>query len=154
MHLAQINIAEWKVDPQSAEAAPFMDMLDSVNGLADRMDGFIWRLIGDGGAEEALFTDGGKKPVIINMSVWENAETLEHFVWNTVHKQVYQRKEEWFKHTKMAGFVMWWVEEGHQPTLAEAKARLDHLNEHGDSDFAFGWAHLPNVKLWQEQRCG
>ena len=27
--------------------------------------------------------------VIVNMSVWRDAESLERFVWNTVHKQFY-----------------------------------------------------------------
>ena len=27
---------------------------------------------------------------------FESAEQLEHFVWNTVHKQFYNRKHEWF----------------------------------------------------------
>ena len=49
---------------------------------------------------------------------------------------------------------MWWVEEGHRPTLHEAKERLDHLTAHGHSDHAFGWEHLPHVKAWREKRCG
>ncbi len=51
-------------------------------------------------------------------------------------------------------FVMWIIEEGHRPTLQEAKERLDYLNEHGNSDHAFDWAHLPHVKMWQRARCG
>ena len=50
-------------------------------------------------------------------------------------------------------FVMWQVEDGHEPTLEEAKARLDHLNEFGDSDHAFGWSYVPQAKLWLEARC-
>ena len=60
---------------------------------------------------------------------------------------------EWFALMEKQHFVMWWVDEGHQPTLDEAKARLDHLDRHGDGDFAFGWSHLPHVKLWQQARC-
>jgi hypothetical protein len=50
-------------------------------------------------------------------------------------------------------FAMWWVDEGHQPTLQEAKERLEHMDVCGGSDFAFGWSHLPHVKLWQQARC-
>ncbi len=42
----------------------------------------------------------------------------------------------------------------HIPDLAEAKARLDHLTKHGDSDVAFGWSHLPHIKLWMSRKCG
>jgi hypothetical protein len=88
------------------------------------------------------------------MSVWETPEQLEHFVWSTVHKRVYNRKQEWFRVMKTHHFVMWWVDEGHLPDLDEAKQRLDYLDAHGESDHAFSWAHLPHIKLWQGQRCG
>ena len=87
------------------------------------------------------------------MSVWETPEQLEHFVWNTVHKKIYNQKADWFKIMDSHHLVMWWVNEGHQPSLEEAKERLDHLNAKGDSEAAFGWSHLPHVKLWEQQRC-
>jgi hypothetical protein len=91
--------------------------------------------------------------VIVNMSVWKDIHTFENFVWNTVHKQFYARRAEWFSIMKMQHFVMWYVEDGHIPVLAEAKERLEHLNNNGNSDHAFGWSHLPEVKLWREARC-
>ena len=42
----------------------------------------------------------------------------------------------------------------HRPTIEEAALKLQYLDEHGESDAAFGWSHLPHVKLWQQQRCG
>lgn len=87
------------------------------------------------------------------MSVWETAEQVEHFVWNTVHKSLYSRKAEWFDAMSSHHFVMWWTEPSHRPTLDEVKERLDYLDRHGNTDHAFNWAHLPGVKLWQTQRC-
>ncbi len=49
--------------------------------------------------------------------------------------------------------VLWWVPAGHHPTLEEALARLDHLNQHGNSDHAFGWSWLPQAKLWRARNC-
>ncbi len=95
----------------------------------------------------------GGPDTLLTLSVWETPQQLEHFVWNTVHKQIYNRKADWFKQMKSHHLVMWWVEEGHKPSLEEAKERLDHLNSKGDSELAFGWSHLPQVKLWQQQRC-
>ena len=33
----------------------------------------------------------------VNMSVWENVESLEKYVWQTVHKRFYGRRHEWFE---------------------------------------------------------
>jgi hypothetical protein len=90
----------------------------------------------------------------VNMSVWETVEQLETYVWKTVHQRFYNRKAEWFEKMSRHYFVMWFVEEGHIPTLDEAKERLAHLEAHGNSDHAFGWDHLEHIKLWQSQRCG
>ena len=48
---------------------------------------------------------------------------------------------------------MWWVPIGHQPTMEEALGRLDELNATGPSERVFGWESLPNVRLWEKQRC-
>ena len=85
--------------------------------------------------------------------MWESAEALERFVWQTVHKQFYGRRSEWFDHWAGPYFVMWWVPEDHRPTVDEAKTKLEHLSAHGDTDEAFGWAALPHIKLWRSARC-
>ena len=153
MHLAELNIGYFKYPADDARMAGFMDNLDRVNAIAERSDGFIWRLQDDSGNATALrpFPD---PDMAVNLSVWRDAESLEHYVWNTVHKQFYAKRAEWFEVMKAHHFVMWWVEEGHLPTTEEAKQRLDHVRANGDSDFAFGWSHLPHVKLWQQARCG
>ena len=126
--------------------------LDSVNEAAERMPGFVWRLKGDNGnaTEMPVYADPKAIP---NLSVWKDVGSLETFVWKTVHKTFYDRRELWFEALEKQNFVMWWVEDGHQPTLDEAKTRLDHLNEHGDSDHAFGWSYVPQARLWLEARC-
>jgi Domain of unknown function (DUF3291) len=152
MHLAELNIARLKYPLDDPRVAEFADNLARVNAVADRSDGFVWRLQDDSGDATSIhaFDD---PMVIVNMTVWQSAEHLERFVWNTVHKQFYAKRAEWFELMQAQHFVMWWVDEGHVPDLAEAKARLDHLDANGDSDFAFGWSHLPHVKLWQQARC-
>lgn len=152
MHLAQLNIARLKYPIDDPRVAGFVDNLDRVNVVAERTPGFVWRLQDETGDATSIraFDDPA---VVVNMSVWQDAETLEHFVWNTVHKQVYRRRAEWFEVLGKQHFVMWWVDEGHVPTLQEASERLDHVETNRDSDHAFGWAHLPQVKLWQQARC-
>jgi hypothetical protein len=153
MHLAQLNIARPRYPLDDPRMAGFMANLDRVNAIAERSRGFVWRLTGAGNdATDLRF--GDDQDTMVNMSVWETAEDLEHFVWNTVHKQIYRRKHDWFPPFGKPYFVMWPVPVGHLPTLAEARERLDHLAMHGSSDHAFGWDGLPHLKRWMEARCG
>ena len=152
MHLAELNIAIPKYANDDPRFADFMDNLNRINGLAATLPGFVWIHADDSG--HAMDMPTPWPDAAANLTVWETPEALEHFVWNTVHKQFYNRKADWFEAMDSHHFVMWWVEEGHRPTLEEAKERLDHLNAHGDTDHAFGWSHLPHIKLWQTQACG
>jgi hypothetical protein len=152
VHLAELNIGIFRHPLDDPRMADFINNLDRVNAIAERTEGFVWRLKDDTN-NATNFRLAPESNIAVNLSVWKDAASLEHFVWNTVHKQFYRRRGEWFSLMESQHFVMWWVGEGHEPTLAEAKARLDHLNENGDSDFAFGWSHLPHVKLWQQARC-
>ena len=65
----------------------------------------------------------------------------------------YERRAEWFELLGRMHFVMWWVPEGHRPTLNEALERLARLEAEGDSDEAFGWRHLPQARLWRDRAC-
>lgn len=153
MHLAELNIARLMYPLDDPLVGEFVRNLDRINALAERTDGFVWRLKDEGGDATAIsaFDD---PMVIVNLSLWRDAHALEHFVWNTAHKQIYAKRAEWFSAAKMENFVMWNVEEGHVPTVDEARTRLKYLNKHGNSDHAFTWGHLPHVKLWQQAKCG
>jgi hypothetical protein len=151
-HLAQLNVARALDDMDSPRLAGFVAALDGVNALAERSPGFVWRLKSESGnATDIKVSDDAR--YIINMSVWETAEHLEQFVWNTVHARVYDKKANWFEAPKTPHLAMWFVPAGHQPTVEEAMERLAHLTAHGPSAHAFGWESLPNVKLWMSKRC-
>ena len=155
MHLAELNIGRLKYPVGDPRIADFVDNLGRINAVAERMPGFVWRLVGDGSNDGALDLRPFADPMMaVNMSVWERVEDLEQFVWNTVHKKFYARKAEWFDVMSAHHFCMWYVPEGHIPTVDEGKVRLEHLETHGNSDHAFDWSHLEHVKLWQSQRCG
>jgi hypothetical protein len=87
------------------------------------------------------------------LSVWENVETFERFVWQTIHKRFYGRRHEWFDKMAERYFVMWWVPAGHRPTVREAIERLEHMKLNGPSDYAFGWENLPAARLWKTAQC-
>lgn len=151
-HLAELNIARLRYQLEDPRVAAFVKALDLVNGIAERSEGFVWRLKDESGNATAI--DGFDDPlVIVNMSVWRDVASFENFVWKTVHRQFYARRAEWFEIMEKQHFVMWHVAAGEIPTVAEAKERLEELNKHGNSDRAFGWSHLPEVKLWQQARC-
>ncbi len=156
MHLAELNIGRLvapTVDPRVAE---FMGALDRVNGLGKRMPGFVWMVEGSGepGTGNTENNIGDDPQFVANLTVWESVETLEAFVWNTVHRQFYERRAEWFEVLGQMHFVMWWIEEGHRPTLDEGLARLEHLKANGNSETAFGWDGLAEASLWRDRACG
>ena len=90
-HLAQLNIGRLRYPTDDPRVADFMNNLDLVNSLAERSNGFVWRLKDDNGNATNIrpFAD---PTMIVNMSVWENVETLERFVWQTIHKRFYGRR--------------------------------------------------------------
>ena len=133
--LAQLNIAELKAPLDSPVLKDFVDNLDRINALAESSGGFIWRLKGDGNDATSLRPLGDN--VIVNMSVWKDAETLRNYVYNTAHVEILKRKREWFSRMSRAYMVLWWVAEGHEPTVAEAVVRLEHLRKHGATAEAF-----------------
>jgi hypothetical protein len=155
MHLAELNVGRLLAPTDDPRVAEFMAALDRVNGMGKRMPGFVWMMEGSGepgtGNTEAKI--GGDPQYVSNLTVWESVETLENFVWNTVHRAFYERRQEWFEVLGKMHFVMWWVPAGHRPTLDEALERLEHLRAHGDSDHAFGWKHLQAAQLWRIHGC-
>ena len=153
MHLAQINIGRFRYPTDDPRMAGFMDNLDRVNAIADKMPGFVWRLQDESGNATAIDGSVFGLDMAVNMSVWETPEALERFVWQTVHKRFYNRKPDWFSTMTDQHFAMWWIEPGHVPTLEEAAAKLSYLRENGPSDEAFGWESLPGSQLWREARC-
>jgi hypothetical protein len=152
-HLAQLNVGYARYPTDDPRMAEFMGALDAVNSLAERSPGFVWRLKDEASNNATNILLTPDPSFIVNLSVWETPEQLEHFVWNTVHKRFYQKKGNWFDPMATPHFVMWWIPAGHIPTPQEALARLDRLTRHGPSDQAFGWESLPNVRLWMQQRC-
>lgn len=146
MQLAEFNVGFLRFSVDDPRVRRFVMALDTVNAIAERMPGFVWRLKhGSGSATAIQLYDDAK--AVPNLSVWTDMGALETFVWKTVHKMYHDRRELWFEVLENQNFVMWQVEDGHEPTLEEARARLEHLNEFGDSDHAFGWSYAAGKAL-------
>jgi hypothetical protein len=152
-HLAQFNIARARYPLDDPRMREFVDNVDRVNALANGIEGFVWRLADASG--HAMNIRVYDDPAILpNLTVWESVEALERFVWQTVHRRFYGRREQWFAPLDGPPLVLWWIPEGHRPTMEEGAERLDHLKAHGSSDDAFGWDSLPAAKHWRTARCG
>ncbi|MGB5871048.1 MAG: DUF3291 domain-containing protein [Albidovulum sp.] len=154
-HLAELNIGRLIAPTDDVRVAEFMEALDRINGLGKRMPGFVWMMEGSGvpGTGNTENAIGDDPQTVANLTVWENVETLEAFVWKTVHRQFYDRRAEWFEVLGKMHFAMWWVPQGHKPSLEEARERLAHKEQHGDTDHAFGWSYLKEAQLWQDRAC-
>ncbi|QHC31347.1 MULTISPECIES: DUF3291 domain-containing protein [unclassified Streptomyces] len=134
--LAQVNIARLRHPLDSAELKDFVDGLDPVNAVADALDGFVWRLEGDSGnaTDVPVFGDAW---MIVNMSVWRDAEALTAFMYRGLHRELLARRREFFERLEEAVTALWWVPAGHRPAVAEAEDRLLHLRAHGPTPYAF-----------------
>ena len=146
MHLAEFNIGTLKYDWDDPRVADFADNLDRVYGIARGSPGYVWHMEGDemeAAQLDANSPPGGNPRTASTLSVWADVDSLRHFVFQTVHRQFLDRRAEWYD---LAGqgtrLVMWWVPEGHIPLVPEAMERFHHLENHGNSDHAFGWSHL------------
>jgi hypothetical protein len=150
MHLAELNIGRFKHPTSDPRMAGFMDNLDRVNAIAERSPGFVWRLKGDNNnATEFRVGDD----MAVNLSVWEDAKSLENYVFKTVHAQFYRNRAAWFDLLEKPHMVMWWVPEGHRPGLDEAYARLRQYEAEGPTGHAFGWAEIMDAERMRSLRC-
>lgn len=139
MQLAQLNIARMTHPLESVEMQDFRLALDAMNLLAEQSLGFIWRLKDDNNNATG-FQMYDDPHIIVNMSVWQNLESLKYYVFNTGHTHYLKRRKEWFTPLEQTGTVLWWVENGHRPSLEEAQAKLEHLRQHGSTPEAFNFA--------------
>jgi hypothetical protein len=139
-HLAQINIGRLVAPLDDPRIASFIAQLDGINGLAEQSPGFVWRLKSDSG--NATDIPYGDDPfVIVNMSVWESVEALQDFAYRSKHTGVMKDRAQWFEKHQKPHYCLWWIPEGHVPTVAEGRERLTHYQEHGPTPYSFWFQH-------------
>lgn len=134
--LAQLNVARMKYALDDGRMRDFVDALDPINAQADAAPGFVWRLADDDG-DATSFRILDDDLLLVNLSVWESVEALKAFSYKTDHAAIFRRRAEWFEPPEDAHLVLWWVPEGHVPTVAEASERLHRLRRDGPGPAAF-----------------
>lgn len=121
---------------ESPVMAGFVARLDEINALADRSPGFVWRLQTEAGNATYLRPYDDDR-ILFNLSVRESIETLKAYVYRTAHAEMIRDRRSWFEQFDRPFLALWWVPAGHIPSVDEAKERLEHLEAHGPSQFAF-----------------
>ncbi|GAA4231302.1 DUF3291 domain-containing protein [Postechiella marina] len=143
-HLSQVNIAKRLAPIDDPIMQDFVNNVDRINTLADKHEGFIWRLKDEDKEVAAqVFEDD---TLLINMSIWENLDTLFNYTYKSGHVDIFKRKKEWFSKMKLMHMAFWYTPEGYKPTFKDAKQRLDYLHKHGDTPYAFGFKKKFTVK--------
>ena len=134
--LAQLNLARLKAPKGDPITEEFFSSIPPINALAESSPGFVWRLIGDvkDHTDIEYFLD---PLMVVNISVWTDLESFRHFVYKSGHVQYIKRKKEWMERFGQTYAVMWWVPDGHEPTLTEAKEKFDALRRDGPTQQAF-----------------
>lgn len=143
-HIAQLNIAKMTgkniADPVMKE---FVDQLDTINALAEQSEGFIWRLKSE--EEEGNATSYNPfhdERIIINFSVWRNANDLKNFVYKSAHTVVMKDRKKWFENFAQPYYVLWNIMAGYIPSIDEAVERLDSLQQSGSTGYAFDFKNI------------
>ncbi len=144
-HLAQYNVGRIRSPLDHPNVAEFIAALDPINALAEASPGFVWRLTGeDGQSSSYVEVDGIDDPLlIVNYSIWNDLDSLKHFIHRSGHMAYLRRRLEWFEHSEEATSVAWWIPAATIPEVSEAHRRLIHLRELGPT--ATGW---PLTKPW------
>jgi len=136
--LAQLNIGIIKAPMESPVMADFAANLDRINALAECTPGFIWRLKTEAGNATAIRPFENEN-MLVNMSVWRDIESLHRYVYSSDHARLMRRRREWFERMLEAFLVLWWVPQGHRPSVEEAIAKLESLRTKGPSRDAFSF---------------
>ena len=137
--LAQINIARIKSEGiDSPEMQSFIDQLDHINGLAESAPGFVWRLKDEYNSAVA-FDPFQDKKIIINLSVWDNVQSLKDFTYATQHSDLIRARSNWFERLNKPHYALWWIPEGIFPSIEEAVSRLELLQAKGPSRHSFNF---------------
>jgi uncharacterized protein DUF3291 len=139
-HVAQVNIGKIRAELDDPIMAGFVGRLDEINVLAEGSPGFVWRLKeeqGKGQGNATYLRPFSDERMLLNMSVWKSVEELRHYVYHTAHVELLRERHAWFEKFAGSYTTLWWVPEGHLPGIDEAIKRLEHLEAHGPTQFAF-----------------
>lgn len=137
-HLAQMSISKAKAPLDDPMMSEFVSQLPVINAIADKAQGFVWRLQTVEGNSTAVraYEDPS---ILMNMSVWESVETLLNFVYRGPHAGPYKNARQWFDRIEGHSTVLWWIPAGELPTVRDGVERMQKINAEGPTADAFNF---------------
>ncbi|MCF3641047.1 DUF3291 domain-containing protein [Rhizobium sp. TRM95111] len=81
--------------------------------------------------------DSGFDSAPSQLSLWRDIESLMAFSYDGVHADALKHARHWNRKQTWPPLVLWWTPAGRYPDWAEGAARLEHLDDHGPSPYAF-----------------
>lgn len=137
MELAQVNVAVGVATLRSPRMSGFVDLSDPLDRLARRSPGFVWRPDPYSVTEADVALFGDPRRVVINLSVWQDAQALRDYLYGPEHADAMRRRRQWFHRPEGVTTALWWVPDGERPTFAEAHRRLTMLRTDGPGPDSF-----------------
>lgn len=137
-YLAQLNVARARAPLGSPLMAGFVAQLEQIYAVAERAEGFVWRLRADDASALQMLATGDPK-IFVTLSVWESVEALRTYVYRSAHSTTLHNRAEWFEESDAPNLVLWWIARGALPRVEQGMARLKYLERHGPSPFAFNF---------------
>ncbi len=153
--LAETNLAWMRYPLDDPRMAGMREEIDRINALGDRSPGFVWRFkTASGDATDVRVLDDWR--VLFNLTIWRSLDDLRHYVYHTEHAAFLSRRREWFVPPPKEAVAMWWIAQGHYPSVDEALSRLERLWEHGPSAevFTLNQAYGPDGRPLKSVRRG
>jgi hypothetical protein len=146
-HLAHANIAWMHGKINEPVMSGLASRIDEINRLAEESRGFVWRIPDSETSFTHLevfredFPGFDSERFFFNMSVWENLEDLREYTLLSAHAEMIYERRQWLDSIAGANVALWWIPEGHRPTIAESVERLRNVRKFGPTSCAFTLRH-------------
>jgi hypothetical protein len=139
-YLVHVNIAAARASLDDPLMKGFVDRIGEIDALAQSWPGFI--------AQPTPPDEGQIYPgnMLVNVSIWETVDTLRDFTYASRHAEALKMRAEWFVHSDLPNYLLYWALSGQMPTEVEIQRRFDYLHQHGATPFAFSFKHPFSVE--------
>ena len=89
-YLAQLNLGLFRAPLDAPQMAEFTAALGPIKAIAESTPGFVWRLQDENGESSSYVGVPGRTDPLWapNMSVWEDFDSLKHFMYKSGHAQL------------------------------------------------------------------
>ena len=140
-YLSQANAAQMRGSLSSPIMEGMASQIQRINALAESNEGFIWRIPSVTNDQLNPIVDYlhgiAAERIFFNMSVWESSEALRQFTFESIHRSLLHRKQEWVVPSEDNSYVLWWVESNRLPSITEASEKLRLIRSNGPTKLAF-----------------